>query len=186
MIPRRVELENFLSFGSPATVIHFADDEPLWVVSGPNGVGKSAIFDAITYALFGCHRGGRQEAEQLVRHGANSFQVVFEFGLRGEEYRVTRNRPHAGAEATISSHEVFCRNSIWEKGAPGFISRNIDTPPCRFRANRSRPATGRDAEGRCRVTNAAGQGLTGKRWWVGRLGVGKCWMAVALRRFGGK
>ncbi len=92
MIPKRVALENFLSFGSPATEIVFGDDEPLWVLGGPNGVGKSAVFDAITYALFGCHRGGGQNAEQLIRHGANGFRVVFEFGFDGADYRITRSR----------------------------------------------------------------------------------------------
>ena len=34
MIPKRIELENFLSFGKPAAVFTFADDEPLWVLCG--------------------------------------------------------------------------------------------------------------------------------------------------------
>jgi DNA repair exonuclease SbcCD ATPase subunit len=95
MIPKRVVLENFLSFGSPPQEIRF-DQEPLWVLCGPNGVGKSAVFDAITYALFGAHRGGAQNAEQLVRHGANGFQVTLEFEFNGVDYRITRNRPLDG------------------------------------------------------------------------------------------
>jgi DNA repair exonuclease SbcCD ATPase subunit len=92
MIPKRVELENFLSFGAPAAEIVFSDDEPLWVLGGPNGVGKSAVFDAMTYCLFGCHRGGKQDADQLVRHGANGFRVVFEFEFNDTDYRITRSR----------------------------------------------------------------------------------------------
>lgn len=95
MIPKRIVLENFLSFGSPATEIVFADDEPLWVLGGPNGVGKSAVFDALTYCLFGRHRGsGSREAkvEELIRHGANGFRVVFEFEFNGTDYRITRTR----------------------------------------------------------------------------------------------
>ena len=61
MIPKRVTLENFLSFG-PKTEIAFTDDEPLWVLGGSNGVGKSAVFDAITFCLFGAHRGGANAA----------------------------------------------------------------------------------------------------------------------------
>ncbi len=95
MIPKRVELENFLSFG-PATVIAFDDDEPLWVVAGPNGVGKSSVFDAITYALYGEHRGGSNDAVLLIRHGADSFRIVFDFEFNGVDFRITRTRRRAG------------------------------------------------------------------------------------------
>jgi DNA repair protein SbcC/Rad50 len=92
MIPKRVLLENFLSFGQPAVEIEFSDNEPLWVICGPNGVGKSAIFDAVTYALFASHRGGVKNAEQLIRHGANSFRVEFDFELNERDYRITRTK----------------------------------------------------------------------------------------------
>jgi DNA repair protein SbcC/Rad50 len=96
MIPKRIVLENFLSFGSPQTEIVFTDDEPLWVLSGPNGVGKSAVFDAMTYALYGEHRGGASDHASLVRHGANGFRVVFEFEFNGTSYQIARNRPLSG------------------------------------------------------------------------------------------
>ncbi|MFN4261702.1 MAG: AAA family ATPase [Gemmataceae bacterium] len=92
MIPKRIELENFLSFGKPAVEFMFTDDEPLWALCGRNGVGKSAVFDGITYALYGEHRGGTQKAEQLIRHGANGFRIVFEFEFASVEYRITRVR----------------------------------------------------------------------------------------------
>jgi DNA repair exonuclease SbcCD ATPase subunit len=92
MIPKQIELENFLSFGKPAVTFTFTDDEPLWALCGKNGVGKSAVFDGITYALYGEHRGGSQKAEQLIRHGANGFRVVLEFDFAGVEYRITRVR----------------------------------------------------------------------------------------------
>ena len=93
MIPKRVELTNFLSFAGPVE-FRFGDDEPLWVLSGPNGVGKSAVFDAITYVLYGEHRGGAQKVEQLVRHGANGFRIVFEFEFDDIDYRITRTKDH--------------------------------------------------------------------------------------------
>lgn len=91
MIPKKVTLENFLSFGAKAE-IEFDDDEPLWVLGGPNGVGKSAIFDAITYCLFGSHRGGAKEIDPLIRHGADGFSVGYEFEFGGIDYRIVRNR----------------------------------------------------------------------------------------------
>jgi DNA repair exonuclease SbcCD ATPase subunit len=97
MIPKRVLVENFLSFGEPATEIEFGDDEPLWVLSGPNGTGKSAVFDAMTYCLFGCHRGGKgQGMEELIRHGENGFKVAFEFEFDGADYRIARTYKRSG------------------------------------------------------------------------------------------
>src|SRR5262245_29366533 len=92
MIPKRIELENFLSFGKPGVEFTFTEDEPLWALCGRNGIGKSAVFDGITYALYGQHRGGTQKAEHLIRHGANSFRIVFEFEFDGADYRITRGR----------------------------------------------------------------------------------------------
>ncbi|MBP3957852.1 SMC family ATPase [Gemmata sp. G18] len=95
MIPKRVTLENFLSYG-PKTEIAFAADEPLWVVGGPNGVGKSAVFDAMTYCLYAEHRGGGRGHEQLIRHGADGFKAAFEFQFVGIDYRITRTRQRRG------------------------------------------------------------------------------------------
>jgi len=73
MIPKRIVLENFLSFGSPETEILFSDDEPLWVLGGPNGVGKSAVFDAMTYAQYAEHRGGASDhASPKISEGQRS------------------------------------------------------------------------------------------------------------------
>jgi len=97
MIPKRVTLKNFLSFGDNEQVFDFTDEESLWILTGPNGVGKSAVFDAITYCLFLQHRGGKSDFGNLIRHGANGFRVSFEFEFNGVDYRVTRTR---GSNAT--------------------------------------------------------------------------------------
>ena len=111
MIPERVMLENFLSFGA-GHEIAFDDDEPLWVLRGPNGVGKSAVFDAITYCLFGCTAAARQEIDQLTRHGANGFSVEFEFEFNGVDYKIARNR--SGNQPPTQSVEEW----IGEKWKP--------------------------------------------------------------------
>lgn len=95
MIPKRVTLENFLSYGA-RTEIAFDDREPLWVVGGPNGVGKSAVFDAMTYCLYAQHRGGGQGHDDLIRHGADKMSVSFEFAFNGSDYRITRSRSRRG------------------------------------------------------------------------------------------
>lgn len=95
MIPKTIEVEHFLSFGAKQC-IRFDDGEPLWVLSGSNGVGKSAVFDAVTYALYGQHRGGKDGAKNLIRHQENGFHVSLHFEFAGTDYRVTRTRSHTG------------------------------------------------------------------------------------------
>ena len=110
MIPQRVTLENFLCFGGQQ-VIEFTDDEPLWVLGGPNGVGKSAVFDAMTFCLFGQHRGAANAVTPLQRHGASGFAVSFEFGLRGTDYRIARNR--TGNRSTQSVESRVAGQAAW-------------------------------------------------------------------------
>ncbi len=115
MIPKRVVLENFLSFASPAVEFDFTgDDEALWVITGPNGCGKSAVFDGITYALFECHRGGRQKQDLLMRHGADFCQVVLEFDFAGHSYRITRGRCRSGkTKRPLQKLEEQSANGDW-------------------------------------------------------------------------
>ena len=64
MIPHRIRLSGFLSYKGEQD-IRF-DGAPVWMLAGTNGSGKSSIFDAVTYALFGHHRGGSQNAGELI------------------------------------------------------------------------------------------------------------------------
>jgi DNA repair exonuclease SbcCD ATPase subunit len=93
MIPIRIGVQDFLTYtaaedGGPV-VLDF-DGAALWSIAGDNGAGKSAIFDAVTYALYGEHRGGRQHDNRLIRKGATTAKVIFEFGHAGRRYKVER------------------------------------------------------------------------------------------------
>lgn len=94
MIPLRVHLKGFMSYGDEATLSF--DGGSLWVLSGPNGAGKSAIFDAITFALYGIHRAGSQHAKDLINHNADALVVEFDFLVDGKEYRVRRTVSRQG------------------------------------------------------------------------------------------
>jgi len=52
MIPLKLQLKNFLSYGSELQTIDFTS-YPLICLSGKNGHGKSALLDAITWAVWG-------------------------------------------------------------------------------------------------------------------------------------
>jgi exonuclease SbcC len=93
MIPVRVQVRNFLTYGEAdgGGPIEFDfEGSRLWSISGNNGSGKSAVFDAITYALFGHHRGGATGDGRLIRKGARQCEATFEFRSNGHLYRVRR------------------------------------------------------------------------------------------------
>ncbi len=89
MIPQRIELKGFLCH-KDRTEIHFTGNTTLWMLSGLNGSGKSSIFDAVTYALFGHHRGGGTNNQELINKDSDGLAVEFDFLLDGQTYRVKR------------------------------------------------------------------------------------------------
>jgi DNA repair exonuclease SbcCD ATPase subunit len=93
MIPQRVKLEGFLCYKDKQE-IGFDGNATLWMLSGANGSGKSSIFDVVTYALFGSHRGsGRQESKaavELINKDSDGLSVEFDFFLDGKSYRAKR------------------------------------------------------------------------------------------------
>jgi exonuclease SbcC len=89
MIIETVKVRNFLSHGE--TEVDFRE-APMWLVCGENGAGKSALFDAVEYALYGAHRGDKQDAKFLVKHGTDDALVQIVVRLDdGCRYRVTRH-----------------------------------------------------------------------------------------------
>ena len=94
MIPIRLTLRNFMSYGAEPAVLPF-EDLHVACLSGDNGNGKSALLDAITWALWGKTRAssvGSVSDDDLVRAGAEEAEVRFEFELNDQQYRVVRKR----------------------------------------------------------------------------------------------
>ena len=89
MIPIRLELKNFMSYGEDVPALDFSGMHTL-CLSGENGHGKSALLDAMTWALWGESRAGKNKHEELVRIGADEMSVFFIFEMDGQKYRVIR------------------------------------------------------------------------------------------------
>jgi len=106
MIPQRVKLRGFLCYKDEQEVSFH--DRSLWMLAGTNGSGKSSIFDAVTYALFGHHRGGSQHAGELINKDSNSLNVEFEFLLDGELYRIRRTLQR-GPRGNVSGTQLISR-----------------------------------------------------------------------------
>jgi DNA repair protein SbcC/Rad50 len=85
MILRSLTLQNFRSYGEPATRLEL--DEGLLLFEGEIGSGKSTLLYAIEFALFGL---GDLEAKHVLRSSATAARVEVEFEVSGSEYTVTR------------------------------------------------------------------------------------------------
>lgn len=97
MRPLRLSLKNFGPYRELAEV-DFSSLGEFFLICGKTGSGKSTIFDAIAYALFGQAPGARSGHEaDLVSDFAqpgDKPEVAFEFALSGTVYRVARTAPY--------------------------------------------------------------------------------------------
>lgn len=101
MIPIKLQIKNFLSYGSDSQIIDF---EPynLICLSGKNGHGKSALLDAITWSIWGEARkslGIGKPDQGLLRLGQRQMMVIFDFEFNKNKYRVRREFTFAYGKA---------------------------------------------------------------------------------------
>ncbi len=102
MIPVTLQITNFLSYGSTAQTIDFSAYK-LICLSGKNGHGKSALLDAITWVIWGQARkiGAQSKPDEgLMRLGANSMCVAFDFIFNNQHYRIKREFSKKYGKAT--------------------------------------------------------------------------------------
>lgn len=112
MRPIRLQVHNFLSYGDDVPPLRF-DGLHVVCLSGPNGHGKSALLDAITWALWGKSRA--RSDNDLIHHGRQEMHVDFEFLLEGQRYRVRRERILRGRHGR-SALEFF----VWDETRNGW------------------------------------------------------------------
>ena len=92
MIPLKLRIKNFMCYRDvpdplPLEGIHVA------CICGDNGHGKSALLDAMTWALWGKARG--RSVDDLIHIGESDMEVELEFSNGEEVYRVVRKRKRA-------------------------------------------------------------------------------------------
>ncbi len=97
MRPSRLAMTNFGAYRERAE-IDFGKLGPFFLVCGKTGSGKTTIFDALTYALYGKVPGSREglESQLWSQHAAPGDKplVEFEFFLGDEEFRAVRVPPY--------------------------------------------------------------------------------------------
>jgi exonuclease SbcC len=106
MIPQRIQLKGFLCYKDEQEV-SFDSNATLWMLSGLNGSGKSSIFDAVTYALFGHHRGGSQHAVELINKDSDGLAVEFDYRLDEHIYRIRRTLRRTARGTPTATQQIY-------------------------------------------------------------------------------
>lgn len=77
-------------------VIDFTEleEESIFLITGPTGAGKTTIFDAICYGLYGKASGSERDQEAFRSHFSSEddyTSVKLTFSIKGREYRIERS-----------------------------------------------------------------------------------------------
>ncbi len=110
MRPLHLTMQAFGPF-SGTEAIDFAGlgEQAFFLIHGPTGAGKTTLLDAICFALYGDTSGGERSAQAMRSANAASgtrTEVVLEFGLGPQRYRVVRSpaqeRPKQRGEGIVN------------------------------------------------------------------------------------
>ena len=110
MLPLSLKVHNFLSYRDDAPTLHL-EDIHVACLCGANGHGKSALLDAITWAIWGRARGQRQE--QLVHEGEQEMRVELEFEEGGQRHRIARRFSKARRAGASSLELAVASGDEW-------------------------------------------------------------------------
>jgi exonuclease SbcC len=103
VIPLQLRVRNFMCYRDNVPPLDF-DGIHLACLTGANGHGKSALLDAMTWALWGKARAKRDD--ELIHLGESEMEVEFTFGLGGTVYRVLRKRDATGRGRSLVDLQV--------------------------------------------------------------------------------
>lgn len=104
MIPVRLSVHNFMCYRDNVPPLHFAGIHTA-SICGNNGNGKSALIDAVTWAIWGQTRARRDD--DLIHTGQPETAVEFDFAVGDQTYRILRrhSRPRRRGASGQSSLE---------------------------------------------------------------------------------
>jgi DNA repair protein SbcC/Rad50 len=102
MIPIKLTLRNFMCYRDNVPTINFESIHTA-CISGNNGHGKSALIDALTWALWGQSRASSDD--DLIHAGQNEVEVEFEFAAGTQRYRILRR--HSRPKSQKSSGQTI-------------------------------------------------------------------------------
>ncbi|MFC1873768.1 AAA family ATPase [Chloroflexota bacterium] len=107
MIPIKLALRNFMCYRDNVPPLQFAGIHTA-SISGDNGNGKSALIDAMTWALWGKARA--KSDDDLIHSNQTEMEVEFDFAVGQQSYRIIRK--HAKAKSRRASGQTILEFQI--------------------------------------------------------------------------
>ena len=115
MIPVKLSLRNFMPYRDNVPPLYFNGIHTA-CISGDNGNGKSALIDAITWALWGKTRNTSKSDDPLIHLGQDEMEVEFDFAVGEQAYRIIRKhskpRRRGGAGKTLLDFQIAANDSF--------------------------------------------------------------------------
>ena len=115
MRPLKLTISAFGPYASKEVIdFNVLEGRNIFLITGPTGAGKTTIFDAISYALYGEASGTSRTIDNLRSDFANEEDVTYvelEFSLRGKNYYVKRV-PVQPKKRTTSAELIYPDGSI--------------------------------------------------------------------------
>ena len=113
MIPVKLAMRNFMPYRDKVPPLQFNGIHTA-CISGDNGNGKSALIDAMTWALWGKTRA--KSDDDLIHQGQNETEVEFDFAVGRQNYRIIRKhskpKRRAGSGKTILDFQIVSDGSF--------------------------------------------------------------------------
>lgn len=124
MVPEKLQLRNFMCYGEDVPPLEFAGIH-VACLSGQNGAGKSTLLDALTWALWGKARA--KSDDDLIKLGHDEMQVVLDFLLDDQRYRVLRSRKRGKKSGmTTLDFQICDSDTTWRRLTGNTVTETQD------------------------------------------------------------
>ena len=125
MIPTKLEITNFMPYRNPDPLdfsgIHVA------CLSGDNGAGKSALLEAMVWALWARARDGKRSDDELIHFGESEMRVAFTFELSGQLYQVMRQRKSGKRGQSMLALKLYDLDTQSWRGSVSYTHLTLPT-----------------------------------------------------------